>query len=167
MAVENKKTTELTNLDGVPFARNHVAANGGRVRRAGGTLAVAAGDDDGSIFRFARLPSNAVMVAIWLFNDAIATGTSYHCGLYRTAKDGGAAVDNDVFATAVDMTTARTTAPINLLFEALDIINVNKQLWEILGLAADPQVEYDLALTGATVGSGAGDISLIVEYCID
>jgi hypothetical protein len=45
------------------------------------------------------------------------------------------------------------------------IDQIEKRLWERLGLSVDPQVDYDLALTGDTVGTGAGTISLRVRFC--
>jgi hypothetical protein len=161
MAVANTKSTIVTARDA---GKNVPLYLSGAVKHeAVATLEVAAADDDNSVYRFVRVHSSWSPRAIYLYNDAITAGTAYHCGLYDTAENGGAAVDNDVFATSVDLSSARV-APLDLLFEALNIDKIEKRVWEMLGLTADPNKYYDLALIGATVGTAAGTISLRVEW---
>jgi hypothetical protein len=161
MAVANTKSSIVAARDAgknVPFY-----LSGADMHEAVATVEVAAGDDDNSVYRFVRVHSSWSLRVILLTNDAITGGTAYHCGLYDVAENGGAAVDADVFATSVDLSSARV-APTDLLFEALNIDKIEKRLWEVLGLSADPGKEYDLALTGATAGSGAGTVSLRVNW---
>lgn len=159
MAVANTKSTLVTKLDTGKGAPLYLS--GASPHAAAATLEVAAADDNNSVYRFARVHSSWRVTSIGLYNDAITGGTAFDCGLYASAD--GAAVDSDLFATAVDLSTARTV-PTEILFEALDIAKIDKRIWELLGLAADPQVEYDLCLTGTTVGTGAGTISLAVQW---
>ncbi|MCW5623331.1 MAG: hypothetical protein KIT73_01265 [Burkholderiales bacterium] len=168
MGVVNTKAAAVANADALPTIMTSRALMGGDVKCCIGTVEVAAGDDDTSVFRFARVPSNAVPLSILLFNDAITGGTVYHFGLHHTEANGGTAVDADLFATTVDLSAARATAgPLNLLFEALNIDQAGKRLWELVaGLTADPQCDYDLTATGATVGSGAGTITVILLYTV-
>ena len=44
------------------------------------------------------------------------------------------------------------------------VAKIEKRVWELLGLSADPQLDYDLALTGDTVGTAAGSVSLRVRF---
>ena len=127
MPVENRKSTIVGNADAVPAVLTSPRIAGGHLRAQVATIEVAAADDDTSVYRLFRLPSNAKVTAIMVFNDAITGGTSYDVGLYRTAADGGAAVDVDAFASAVDMSSARAAAgPLNLTFEAQNIDKIEQ-----------------------------------------
>lgn len=165
MAVANTKSTFITNADATPSVLTRPSIAGGKKQCIVGTVEVAAADDDGSVFRFARVPSNAVITSIKVFCDAITSGTSYDCGLYRTANDGGAVVDADAFASAVSLASAITTGT-EIRFEAADINTIEKRVWEMAGATADTLYDYDICLTANTVGSAAGTISLAVEYVI-
>lgn len=165
MAVVNTKSTIVGNADAVPAVLTSPRIAGGHLRAQVATVEVAAADDDTSVFRLFRLPSNAKVTSVQVFNDAITGGTSYDVGLYRTAADGGAVVDADAFASAVDMSSARAAAgPLNLTFEAQNIDKIEQELWQVAGATSDPGVMYDVALTANTVGTAAGTISAVVEY---
>lgn len=166
MAVANTLSNAITNADAAPAAMNSPFLAHGRLRVAVGTVETAADDDDGSVYRFVRVWSGWRINRIDIFNDAITSGTAFDVGLYQIAANGGAAADDDCFATSVDLSSARV-APLDVLFEALNIDKVEKAVWEVLGLSADPGRWYDLALTGDTVGSAAGTITVRVEYVSD
>lgn len=168
MATANTKATAITNADAQPKVFTPAILSGAYLREAVGTVEVAAADDDGSVYRFARIRSSARMSEITVFNDAITAGTSYDVGLYRTAKDGGAVVDADLFASALDLSSASAVAGTQALTEATatNIDKIEKQLWQLLGLSADPMIDYDLCLTGNTVGTAAGTISVRTRYVI-
>jgi hypothetical protein len=165
MPVENRKSTIVGNADAAPAVLTSPRIAGGHLRAQVATIEVAAADDDTSVYRLFRLPSNAKVTSISVFNDAITGGTSYDIGLYRTAADGGAAVDVDAFASAVDMSSARASAgPLNVTFEAQNIDKIEQELWQVAAATTDPSIMYDVALTANTVGTGAGTISAIIEY---
>ena len=167
MAVVNTKSTTITNADATPIVKNSAGIDAGNLKVKVATVAVAAGDDDTSVFRFVRLPSNAVVHKIDLLNDAITDGTDYDCGVYQTAANGGAVVLVNAWADAVSMASARVT-PLDITHEAggLAIENCYKKVYEVAGLTTDTGREYDLCLTGVTVGSAAGDITLKVYYSV-
>lgn len=165
MPVENKKSTAITNADATPRLLNSSFIEDGILRESVGTVEVAAADDDNSVFRMVRVPSNARICSVELFNDAITGGTAYHVGAFRTAADGGAAIDNDVFATSVDLSSARV-APLDVVFEALNIDLIERRLWQILGLTSDPGYMVDIGLFAATIGTAAGTISLRVRWTL-
>lgn len=161
MAVVNTLADQITRRD----AGKKVAVdqNGAVLRMKSATLELAAADDDTSVFRLVGLKSHEVVHSILLFCDAITAGTSFDVGLYRTAADGGAVVDADAYGSAVDLSTASKVG-IEVAFEARDIANCNKKVFEDAGLSADTGLEYDLALTANTVGSAAGTVSCKVYY---
>jgi len=165
MAVVNTKSNGITNADATPMVRSARALVGAPLFAMVATVAVASADEDTSVYRFMRLPSNAVVLKIDLFNDAITAGTDYNIGLYQTAANGGADADENVFADAVDLSSARVD-PLDVTHEILDINKAEKRIWELLGLSADSGREYDLCLTAVTVGSAAGDITLKVYYTV-
>lgn len=167
MAVVNTKDTNISNLDSSPPVANSVTDFGGRIRTQCATVEVAAADDDTSTFRIARVPSNARIIAINIMNDALTSGTSFDVGLYQTAANGGALVDVDAYASAVDLSSARTTAAINVAFEARNIDKIKNRVWQDAGLTSDPQREYDIVILANTIGSAAGTISVEVQYTID
>jgi hypothetical protein len=166
MGVANTKSTGVTNADStqprLPTAGYLVGAN---IKMSVGTVEVAAADDNDSVYRMVRLPSNAIVYRIETMNDAITGGTDFDIGLYKIETDGGLVADKDRFASAIDMSTARSLA-LDAGFEALGIEQVEKRLWELLGLASDPQTSYDLSYHANTVGSGAGTLSMRVMWAV-
>lgn len=167
MGVVNTKSTAITNADASPVTPTPGYLAHGRNREAVGTVEVAAADSDTSVYRMVRVPSCARVSQIMVANDAITSGSSYDIGLYQIAANGGAVADADCWASAVTMVTARALWT-DFTFEAGaaggDQANCEKRIWELLGLAADPKISYDICFTANTVGSGAGTLSLLVKY---
>ena len=64
-----------------------------------------------------------------------------------------------LFASAQSVAGANATG-LNLRFEADDVANVEKRIWELLGLTADPNLEYDVALTLTAGISASGTLAL-------
>ncbi len=158
MAVVNTKSTVVTNADaGVlsdrKFARARLISSIGFVNKA-------ASDSNASVFRFARLPSNAVIRAITVNSDAAITGgTAYQLAGYDTATNGGLVIANlTSFGAALDLSTAsiKTTRP--------GAADVEKALWHLLGLTVDPGKMIDIALLATTAGSTAANISADVVW---
>jgi hypothetical protein len=165
MAVANTKSTAITNADATPPVLTNSRIHGGVVRSSVGTVETAAADDAASVYRLVRVPSNARIVSLKVGTDAITGANASDIGVYKTARDGGAVVDADFFATDVDISSA--TAMTEYLFEATatDIVDIEQPLWEKLGLSADPQIDYDIAVTVNDV-TAAGTISGEVLYVI-
>jgi hypothetical protein len=164
MAVVNTKSTEVTNGDAAVQTQNALGTSHGRLYMKCGTIAVAAADDDNSTLRIARVHSSWILYSLRIFCDAITAGTSYDVGLYQIAAAGGAVVDVDAYASAVDLSSAKTTAPIEVICEARDIIKIGQKVYQDAGLTADSNRWYDLVLTANTIGSAAGDISWLLEF---
>ena len=152
MAVENKYVN--ANLAAGEFADTN-AKGGSKAIPVIEAFEVAAADDNGSVYRVFKIKSSALVAQLEASSDAITGGTDYDFGLYETIANGGAVVDKDLFADGLNLSSAskRTNA-----LTAPDIADLDKQLWELLGLAKDPNKDYDLAITANTVGSAAGTI---------
>jgi hypothetical protein len=158
MPVLHYKTTSVTNLDATPILRANPWVQGGNSKQFAGTVEAVNGDSIGSTYRFFRVGSWMRPVTLTLYCDAL-TGGAADLGLYRAAADGGALVDADLFASAQSIASANATG-IQARFEADDVANVEKRIWELLGLTADPNLEYDVALTLTAGISASGTIAL-------
>ena len=158
MAVENKYTDA-----------NVAAANRAMVGRGGtelvvfeGFAAVAAADDDGSIYRIVKdLPSSFRPVRCTVQTDGITGGTDYELGLYD--RNLGAVVSKGLFMT--NQTMASASRALDGLANVTVVNLMNRlSIAELLGLtASSAKPAYDLALTGDTVGTAAGNIRVILE----
>jgi hypothetical protein len=164
MAIVNSKSTAVTNVDATPTVITNRILTRGPLYSAVGVIAKAASDNDTSVFRAVRVPSNARIVSILRGNTAITAGTSYQIGVYATAQNGGAAVSAGLFAATQDLSTASGGTASRYL--ALGVATGEQRLWELLGLTSDPRVDYDICLTGVTAGTGAGTLLLDVTYTV-
>lgn len=123
------------------------------------TEEIAAADDDGSVYRFFTVPMNLIPVQIDLLHDTIASGTDFDLGLYRSQL--GAVIDKDVFADGLDLSSGSSKDGLT----TVDATDRTKRIFEHAGDTTLTRLsEYDIALTGNTVGSGAGTVTLIMLW---
>lgn len=163
MGVVATESTAVANHIAVPAVKSDVSINGGRKRFATAKVAIAADDDDTSVYYLLPVHSSWVITSIRLFNDAITGGTDFNVGLYNadlTDKD------ENAYADAISLASASTDGT-ELAFEIRDITALGQRVYQDAGETEDPGVWYLLALTGVTVGSGAGDVVVDLTYTID
>ena len=165
MAVVAVKSTLITNADATPAVLNSPRVDGGFERIEVATAAITSGDNTGSTYRMFRVPSNAVMTDLRIYSPDIGTTTISDIGLYRTAKDGGAVVDADFFASALSLKDGALNG-VDVLHESavFSIANSGKELWSALGLTSDPSVFYDVAFTLTAAADATGTVKLIGRY---
>lgn len=164
MAVANTKATLISNADATPPVLTSSNAGGiGRMRETAGTVETLAADDAGSVYRLCRVPSNCRVTSILLGSDAITGATASDVGVYKTARDGGTVVDADFFATDVDISSATAFTEVMLEATATDIAKCEQPLWQLLGLSADPMIDYDICVTVNDV-TAAGTISMKTKF---
>jgi hypothetical protein len=161
MAVEDK----YTDSDVAAGKRgNPSKVSGAPILCLSETFEVAAADDDGSVFRIARLSPNAVILKIEINNDAITGGTDYDLGVYKPGV-GGAEIDKDLLADGLDMSAAAANGSEKNGLGAVAIDSLYKKLYELAGDTIDTrESDYDLAFTANTIGSVAGTISVRLYY---
>lgn len=164
MAVVNTKSTAITNRDAIPRVVSPAHLVRAHTFQAVATVEVAAADDDGSVYRMVQVRSSDRISSIMVANDAITGGTDYDIGIYQTTANGGAVVTKDVFADGVTFASALDYRDLTNNDEATDIAEVEFKLWQRLGLTSDPMLDYDICITGNTVGSGAGTLSMKVSF---
>lgn len=170
MAVVATKSTQLTNRDATPRTINNPGVSAGALVQAVGGMELANGDSIASILRLVQIPSNACGEIVKLYCDAITSGAA-DFGIYRTIADGGAVVDVDFYASAQSIASAITTGTeIQHEADATDagagngLADLEKPLWQRLGLSADPCVDYDIAATLTAATTAAGTLGVRVLY---
>lgn len=130
----------------------------GRPRQVNsGAVAVANGDSATSKHYLGKIASNAVPSPLGiLYHDALTGVTSYDIGLELN----GAAVNVNCFAAALNLTVAGSKA----MLAAVATANLGKRVWELLGLASDPGVEYDIIGTMNQAATAAGSLAGFFIY---
>lgn len=169
MGVVNTKSNEITKLDLLTGKKISPLYGGYRIIGKKATLEVAAADSNTSTYRFFRALSTWGVDGLYIANDAISSGLSFDFGLYDTAENGGAVVDVDYFASAVSVVSARgawTEISLEATSAGGDVANVEKAIWEVRALSADPMRWYDVVGTANVVGSAAGTISLKGHFAV-
>lgn len=121
-------------------------------------LQISNGDSIASKFYLGKIPSAAVPIAglSTLKHGGVTSVNSAHIGV---EKD-GVAVNASVFAAALDISAAGVKDP----FAAISAANIGKQVWQLLGLANDPGVEYDVLLTINVAATASATIGGSILY---
>lgn len=172
MGVVNTLSQVLTDMDATPIVKQHAYKHYGVVRESSAFVTTGADDSIGSEYRFVRIPSHARVTAVLgsLDENSSSAGAG-DVGVWQTTENGSAVVDTDFFASAWDFNVLGDAYNVDLVNEAGAgnlVAEQNMQLWEALGLSADPQIDYDivLELTEAIAG-GACILGLKVQYIVD
>lgn len=162
MAVVQVSSTPVANADAKPVVKNSAKVAEGSLLNSVGGVAVANGDSIGSVYRAVRIKSGCRVNALTLVCDAI-TGAAADIGLYNTAANGGAVVSQQFFAAAQSIATATGgTAVAHLNLQKATQISL--RVWEVLGLAKDPGIEYDVAFTLTAAATAAGSAALKCDF---
>ena len=168
MAQTDRNSTAIADMVAIPRVPVDVTkGSAGTLKESGGYVANAADDSANSIFRFARVPSNARISQVLLAAANASSAGAVNVGVYQTAENGGAVVDADLFGSAVALTSSALTERVDITFESDEFTYAEsfKPLWEVLGLTADPCRDYDIAATISTTFNGAGvGMGLWVRY---
>jgi hypothetical protein len=165
MATVHLKSAAVTNSDASPRVMNNSNVAGGVVRRSVGVVTNSAADDVGSTYRYCRVPSNAIVKAVIYASAASGATGQVDIGIYQTAENGGAVVDADLFASAVDP-GGGAIAPTDVTHESGQYTYAESltPLWAALGLTADPGREYDVAATVTEIMANAVAHKVEVEF---
>lgn len=161
----NLSSTLISNITATPTVINSPNSGAsGEVNNTYAAIAVGTSEDTGNVLRFVRVPSNCRVSSIQLFSDALGGTTAADIGLYQTAENGGAVVDADHFGSAVSL--VNKVGGTEQAFESgvNTVADIGLPLWSALGLTADPQREYDVAMTLTADVTTPGSIGLKVEF---
>lgn len=165
-AVVTVKSSLITNRDAVPAVLKSRILQGATVHHCRGVVAIANGDSVGSKYLLFAVPSNAVPISVRLTAPDIGTTTAADVGLYKTTRDGSAVVDADAFTAAFVLNAGAVSKSEVVGGNLRTVANGEKMLWELLGLTADPQIPYDVALTLTGAADAAGSVLAEMEYAI-
>jgi hypothetical protein len=170
MAVVTTKSVAVTNADALPQTLSPQRIDGGRLRERLGVIEAGAADSIGSIYRMVRINSGDRVSRVLLSSDAITTAVG-DIGIYDISSvNAGAVVDADFFASAQALTAALVNVDVTHEADPADagagfgLADVEKPLWQALGLATDPGKQYDVAVTLTAAATGAGTVGLKVQY---
>lgn len=170
MAVVTTKSTAVTNSDALPQTLSPQRIDGGRIRERVGVIEAGATDSIGSVYRLMRINSVDRVSRLLLSCDAITTAVG-DIGIYDISSvNAGAVVDADFFASAQALTSALINQDVTHEADAADagagfgLADVEKPLWQALGLASDPGKQYDVAVTLTAAATGAGTVVLRLQY---
>jgi hypothetical protein len=167
-AQANLLSPAITNLNANPAVRTSAGFGGAGVLRSivGSTAALTTGATAGGILRMVRLPSNAMVQAVfWAVTASVTTFDADVGVYYSNANDGTSAtnvaaadtaIDADRFASAVDMKTIQTGWT-QITFEAGTFLPAMtlQPLWQASGLSSDPGGFLDICFTNTSTTSGA------------
>ncbi len=177
MAVENLKSTPITNADATPVLAN-TAGHGAPavVHTTNGFVAVSASASTTSTYRLVRLKSNVILKAVVFQSEAQGAG-KFNLSMYYSdsTTDGtqpslqGLIVPTtgDQFI-AADIDCASAVSPTNETNQSgnYTIDKQDKQLWDALGLTSDPGGFFDIVAVVHTtaVTTGTGRIAARAEF---
>ncbi len=189
MTASTVKSGKISNgLDALPRVVQDSRGLGGLLHLAVDTVEAATTslDEAGDVILMLPLPSHALLSSLRIYNDDLDSGGTsgaVDIGIYngpeafndtdsgKTAYAAYAVIDQDGLATAITTLTAANTAGVEVRFEAGaavhgDIADINKALWEVLGLASDPNRTFVVGITVTTQMTTpvAGTISLAAQY---
>ena len=167
------KGVEITRLDTTPRTLLEKGSVG-TVKVFMDTIAAGTGDiDDNDIILLAEVPSNAKILSIKLFNDALDGGSNlandvgvYNGPIATSSYAANAVIDRDAYATASAVLQAAVLTGTEVAFEVRNVNAISNYVWEDAGLSSDPGVPLRIALTIETVAGTAveGDITMQVTY---
>lgn len=119
-------------------------------------------DSDTSVYRvFKSLPSSLIPIQIDINCDKITAGTDFDLGFHK--PEYGAVIDKDALMDGQSLTTAKAIGSELNGLAALDISYIGKSIQEIINGKLSTTTKYDnvdLTLTGNTVGSATGTVSV-------
>lgn len=162
MGTSNLKSAVITGLDATPMTRGNSWITGQNTKSYIGRILAVTADDTSSTYRFFRVGSWMRLHALALFCDALSTSAACNFGIWTV--NGGAVVDADFIASAVAMATALNGTDIT--YEAANAASnmglpvAEQRIWEVMGLTADPNLQYDITAQPTSAITAGGNIVL-------
>lgn len=165
MALENLKSTQITNRDATPPVLNNPATEAAFLREKIATITPTDAASISSTYRMVEVPSNA-RISELLFTAGAMTAGAFDIGVYKCVRDGGAVVDQDFFASAVNCSTAVAQTDVTNESGTNTLAKQAQQLWEAVGASEDPKSAYDIVLTATTAVTTGAAVALKAKYVV-
>ncbi len=163
MAVENKYVDADIVAGKKGNAINLVAADG---FSGIATFETAAADDNDSVYRvFKNVDPNLIPVRLAIACDAIAGFTDCNVGLYAPTEAGGAVVDDNCLADALNLSAGYSRILALDGLAAVDLADAKKRLWELAGETLNNhKPSYDICLTAIAAASAVGTVTVFAFF---
>lgn len=161
----NTNATAITLLEQTPPKQPHSKLFGGKAHKMVQTVEapILALNDTVTVF---RIPVDCVIHSLKFASDDLGTTGDLNVGFSRTLTDGGAAVDADALATAIDVNAA-AVALTEIRYEVKGIETAEQEAWQLAGLSARPTYgQFDIVLTASEATTAAGTITMYLEYTV-
>ena len=181
MAVVNRLSTLISNIDASPRVLNQSWQGGGNDTIEIGSVASVATDSIGSTYRFGFVPSGVRVQDVQLMTDGTTAGV-WTLGVYNNDQTGSSVSVGGVVTksaagavpianagsifNAAGISTAAAQAgwasvyKPSILAAGFLANNTNLRVWELLGLDFDPLAVYHLVATSTTAPTSVGVIAL-------
>ena len=166
MGTSALKSTTITNRDASPRVLTNARLDGAPVRSAYGFVTAAAADDSNSRYRLARVPSNCIVRQVILSSIAQGGSAAANVGVYRATADGGAVVDDDLFAAGISVVSAVAHTDITNQSTNYTAAKREQPLWQAAGLTSDPGGDLDIVAAPSATFTNGGAIAVLVEYVL-
>lgn len=172
MAVVNVKGLSITNRDATPPVLNDPHYAKGSLSAAMDLATVTSGDSIASKYRLLQVPSNARLQSLQLMCAALGAGCLADVGVYYPSQTpfdltkAGTVISQAFFASAVDVSGALLATDILNESGTNTIDKQQKNLWDALGLAADPICMLDIVITLTAAAAATGLAGLKSTYTI-
>lgn len=179
----NVTSTGITNLNATPPVRNTAGTDNGLGRLYKVTAVIGpttSGDTTGGILRGVRIPSNARLLSVTVFQKAATSTATFDIGLdYSNAPLDGTSPGNYVsgspfkgqaFGASVDTHAYIVPTQVAFLntsgYLPTDIVN---PIWQagVTGLTSDPGGFFDIILTNTATISGAATMIVSADYVVE
>lgn len=172
------KSTLLTNRDATPKVLSDAFLSGGIMEEVQGSVKVGTSDSANSYYRLISIPSNARISQLYWQSDAIGTsaGSQFDVavwyptsipvggGNFLAAGSSGAILSSSIFATALTANAATALTEITNQSTNYLIPLQETPLWNVLGMASDPEISLDLGFVVRVATGAAGYIGLRCRY---
>tara|TARA_R110000751_G_scaffold51007_5_gene112254 strand:- start:196 stop:696 length:501 start_codon:yes stop_codon:yes gene_type:complete len=157
-------SSQIAALVASPSKRTDVRNNGGRIRTKGAIIAFDGTQSAADVVRFFRVKSGDVITSLQMSTVAAITGmTGVSFGVHSI--NGGAAVDAELFNNTLNLASLILLEELRIgAASDLTIATSEQAVYELLGLAEDPNLEYDVTATLVTAGSASNTMSLRMTY---
>lgn len=164
MSVVVTKSQAITNRDASPKVLNNSNISKASMKKALGVVSIASGDSIGSTYLVCSIPSSALVSSVKASAPDIGTTVAADIGLYKDTAGGGAVVDADFFKAALDLHSGAISKSELVNGNVITVANMEKRIWEHLGLSSDPQIQYDVVATLTAAADAAGALCLEVDF---
>jgi hypothetical protein len=163
-AINHNNGTLLANSYATPPIANQSGVDSGLLQVKIATCAIPAVATDlaNSVYTFCQVNSADIPSGLDFGATALTAG-AISVGLFLSNSLTVAATNSDhLFATSINCASA--VAPADKRFTNLSITTAGQRVWQLLGLASDPEAVYDLAAYSTTAATAAGTLYCKYQY---